>query len=373
MGIESLEQHFEVRILDCTAWLMPQAIRTRGALAIELANLHSIRSLDGLKNILKGSSGGIAIDYVGQFSLKAILLFHYFKKNGFKLVVMDSGAHPFPDGSNIGRFSIHKVVVAIKNSYIQRSWNALLCRVALKILPDQTPDFALVAGTYWMSNNRFNNSPIIIDAHSFDYEMYLQIRSALPSRNFKYAVYLDENIEGHEDNADLGYSELVSERKFFGALNKFFSGFEALSGIPVLVAGYPSRRPDTSQHVFGGREIVYGETAELIRNATIVFAHASTSVSFAVLWRRPIVFLTSDEMNDSWYLPWIEAICSRLNSLIVNIDLGAPRQCDAEEWLKVNQVAYKRYEEIFIKSSESPEISLWSKFMKVTLEEETSK
>src|ERR1035437_7946819 len=97
MGIETLEQHFEVRILDCTAWLMPKALVTRGRSTMRLRNLRFIGSLSELIQELKSSSGGIAIDHVGQFSIKAILLFHFLKAKGFKLVVLDSGAVPPPN------------------------------------------------------------------------------------------------------------------------------------------------------------------------------------------------------------------------------------------------------------------------------------
>ena len=97
MGIEELQRHFEVRILDCTAWLMPKALETRGKSTLALSNLVFIHSLIDLRRELKEVSGGFAVDYVGQFSLRAILLFHYLKKKQFKLVVVDSGAYPLPN------------------------------------------------------------------------------------------------------------------------------------------------------------------------------------------------------------------------------------------------------------------------------------
>jgi len=368
MGVGALEQHFEVRIFDCTAWLMPQAIATRGCSTIRLPNLHLISSLAELKDALEDSSGGIAIDYVGAFSLRAIWLFHCLKKKGIKLVVMDSGAYPLPEERNIVGLSKSKLIYAIKDRYMQRCLNALMRKLFLKILPDQSPDFAFVSGTSWVSDPRFNRASKTIDAHSFDYEKYLQLRTLSSSRGFDYAVYLDENIASHEDNAELGYSAPVSEHRFLRSLTKYFTEFESVSGMPVLVAGYPTERPDARAKIFGDREIIYAETAELIRNAKVVFAHASTAISFAVLWRRPIVFLTSDEMTGSWYHPWIEAPRKILKSPIVNIDSDVPGQCNIAKWQKVDQSAYKYYEDTYIKSQDSPAISLWSIFLDVKSE-----
>lgn len=373
MGVGALQQYFEVRILDCTAWLMPQAIATRGSSTMKLPNMYLISSLSELNGALKDSSGGIAIDYVGAFSLRAIWLFHCLKEKGIKLVVMDSGAYPLPEERNVVGLSKSKLIYAIKDRYIQRSLNAVIRKIALKVLPDQSPDFALVSGTSWMSDPRFNRAAKKIAAHSFDYEKYLQLRSLPSSRGFDYAVYLDENIADHEDNAELGYAAPASERKFLGALTKFFTEFEAVSGMPILVAGYPTEQPGARSKIYGDREIIYAETADLIRNAKVVFAHASTAISFAVLWRRPLVFLTSDEITGSWYYPWIEAPRKILKASIVNINSETPGQCDIDEWQKVDHSAYKRYKDTYIKSQGSPEISLWSIFLKVKLEEATSK
>lgn len=359
MGVAELERNFEVRILDCSPWLMPTTAKTRGGYAMQLPNLRTLASYRELKSALKDSSGGVAIDYVGQFSLRAILLLHYLKQRRFKLVVMDSGAHAFPAERNLTGFSIRKGIYAIKNRYLQRGLNAVIRKLFLRLLPDQSPDFAFVSGTAWMSDGRFTRAKVKIPAHSFDYEKHLQIRNLPPFRGGEYAVYLDENIAGHEDNAELGYPRPVSAAGFFPALADFFSAVEAASGLPVIVAGYPSDQPGPKPSAFGKREVVYGETANLIRGAKLVFAHASTAISFAVLWRRPLVFLTSRELTSSWYFPWIAAPRSILNAPLVDIDSFETAPNLVAAWQDFDRGAYDSYRDTFIKSAGSPECSLW--------------
>jgi hypothetical protein len=359
MGVAELGPHFDLRIFDCSPWLMPQASRMRSASAMQLPNLQTVSSYLELKTLLKDLSGGIAIDYVGQFSLRAVLLLHHLKKRQFKLIVMDSGAHAFPAERNLTGLSIRKWIYAIKNRYLQRGLNAVIRKLFLRLLPDQSPDFAFVSGTAWMSDARFTRAKVKIPAHSFDYEKYLQIRNLPPFRAGEYAVYLDENIAGHEDNAELGYPRPVSAAGFFPALADLFSAVETASGLPVIVAGYPSDQHGPNSSAFGKREVVYGETANLIRGAKLVFAHASTAISFAVLWRRPLVFLTSRELTSSWYFPWIAAPRSILNAPLVDIDSfeAAPKLVAA--WQDFDRVAYDSYRDTFIKSAGSPECSLW--------------
>ena len=105
-----------------------------------------------------------------------------------------------------------------------------------------------------------------------------------------------------------------------------------------------------------------GRTAELIREASLVFAHASTAISFAVLWRKPLVFLTSGEIGASWYQPWIEAPREVLGAPLVDLD-AALRQPVAGA--RADLAAYERYQVTYIKSAASPEKSLWRIIMEV--------
>jgi hypothetical protein len=369
MGIVYLENYFDVKVLDCTAWLMPLAIVTRKSSTANLPIVYSIDSMSTFKLFLNEFSVQFAIDYIGQFSLSAVFLFDHLKKKGVKLIVMDSGAYPSPTVKQGIRFSKSVFFNIFKNGHIKRKLNALLIRIMLKVIPNQLPDVALVVGTSWLSNPRFTLASRKILAHSFDYEKYLQLRVQPPSREFDYAVYIDENISGHEDNVETGYCAPVSEYVFFSALQKYFEKFETLSNVPILVAGYPS---ELRTVLFGNRKLIIGETAELIRNAKIVFAHASTAISFAVLWRRPIVFLSSNEMAQSWYQPWIEAPCKLLQSTLVNIDSMTPSECDIVKLETIDEDAYRQYEETYIKSKGSPEISLWSIFRCVDSDTETT-
>ena len=113
--------------------------------------------------------------------------------------------------------------------------------------------------------------------------------------------------------------------------------------------------------MFGGRRICRGQTAELVRDASVVFAHASTAISFAVLWRKPIVFLTSHGISSGWYQPWIDAPRLLLGAHLLNIDEDFPSR-RVEDWLNFDVAAFVRYEQRFIKSNHAPDISLWHQF-----------
>lgn len=366
MGIEALEQHFDLRILDCTAWLMPAAHLTRGPACLPRANLRAVGSMREFKAALGGARGGYAIDYVGQFSPQAILMFNALKSRGFRLVVLDSGACPAPEATLGRRSTAQKVLDAFRRGGLRQHLNARINRLLLACLPDQRADFALVAGTRWKNDPRFAQARHKIEAHSFDYERYRQINAAGsapdPSLPGRYAVYLDEDIVDHEDNKEMNLASPASAPRFYSALLRLFDRFEAETGMRVVIAGYPSMRRGAGGK-FGARQVVLRRTAELIRDASLVFAHASTAISFAVLWRRPLVFLTSDEIGRSWYQPWIEASRAVLRATMLDIDREPGDVSSLHEGM--DAVAYEKYQATFIKSPRSPDASLWEIFLQV--------
>lgn len=364
MGIQALERHFNLQILDCTAWLMPEAFSTRGTSLLHLENLSSIRSLRDLKSVLADSRGGYAVDYVGQFSPSAVLLFNELKARDVQLIVVDSGAYPSPDLAFGQRTFLQKLIDAVRHGRGMHHFIARFARIMLRLLPDQTPDYALVAGDSWRSDPRFCSARVKVPAHSFDYEKFRVINEAPTFRAENYLIYLDEDIAGHEDNAELGFSDPATAAVYYPALCKFFDEIERLAGMPVVIAGYPTSVPSRRAAHFEGREVIFGKTAELIRNAKIVFAHASTAISFAVLWHRPLVFLTSNEIRQSWYQPWIDAPRAILSA--PSIDIGCkPEKAELEAWGQISRDRYDHYRATFIKARNSADISLWDFFLRI--------
>ncbi|MDQ5880824.1 MAG: hypothetical protein QG616_654, partial [Pseudomonadota bacterium] len=339
MGIESLERIFDVRILDCTEWLMPMAFETRGRASVERANLHRVRSLNDFRQLIDKRRGGFAVDYVGQFSVAAVLLFHALKRNGTRIIIVDSGSYPSPDLALGRRSKIRKLIDSFRHGILLQMFKEKCVRWLLKVLPDQSPDYAFVAGKAWQGDPRFRSAANHIPAHSFDYEIYRACRSSTDVSVEPYAVYLDETIAGHEDNAELGLPEPASAERFYPALRQFFDRFEATTGLPVVIAAYPSANLEACNANFGGRKVLIGRTAELVRDSRFVFAHASTAISYAVLWRKPIGFLTSSEIRNGWYQPWIDAPRILLNAPLFDIDERFP-EIPSDDWFRLEHDAY---------------------------------
>lgn len=364
MGIESLRQRFDLSILDCSSWLMPQTCHSREAPPRICDEVVRISSLSAFRQFVAKLPAGVAIDYVGQFSAQAILMFHVLKSAGFKIAVLDSGAFPLPlEWRSVG-FSWQSIVYAFKSQLFSRALRKLGRVLLLKILPDQRPDMALVAGSSWRTDPRFVGASVKIPAHSFDYEKYRRINADdAPASAPAWALYIDESLPSHEDNSELGYDAPVSFERFSVALKQFFDQFEQESGLTVRIAAYPSARGDAYyKALFGDRDVVFGQTAELVKGAALVFAHASTAISFAVLWRRPLAFLVSEELRNSWYMPWVLAPQSLLQAPLVDIDNELSGRALAHGGLAIDAARYEAYENTYLRSPAASDADLWEIF-----------
>jgi len=196
----------------------------------------------------------------------------------------------------------------------------------------------------------------IVYGHPDDYDVYLQLgRDGVVSGNT--AVFLDNYLAFHPDKLYAGDTSLVTPNRYYGALNDFLNSFELQSGLRVVVAAHPRSRYERLPELFGEREVVRGRTAELVKTAGLVITTFSASVNFAVLFRKPCVFLTTDELEESTYGPYVHQCAGEFGKCAINID--KPVDVDLAEALRVDEVAYARYQHAYIKTEGSEELPGW--------------
>jgi len=358
-----LSEYFDLSILDCTEWLLPDSLKTRTQIHLDLVNLIRIKSASEFKAAL-GGKGGYALDFIGLFSFNAIRVFNILKKNGTQIVVVDSGPFPTLGPTKSTQSLIQKMKVIIRNKLFHRFLYARLLKLYENIVEDMTPDIAMVSGTSWKNNPRFSNAKNLIFAHSFDYETYLKVDLIKRTVDKPYAVYLDENIGFHEDNKEMNLCVPVNGNNFLFKMESFFKEFEKSTGLSVKIAAYPSTDYTLYKNIFTDREVMKHNTAELIKDSQIVFAHASTAVSFAILWQKPILFILDDMMKSSWYFADIESVASAVKCPIINLDVDDDRNYTYSKLELTNFENFASYKDTYIKSKNSGDFANWTTLYK---------
>ena len=149
-------------------------------------------------------------------------------------------------------------------------------------------DIVFYAGT--KQKNRFINTQEKIAIHLNDYDKYLQTKeSDMRIIKGKYCVFLDEDFIGHPDRQMLGW-KTIDPDDFYKKINNFFNCIEISNNCEVVIAASP--KSNYSANPFNGRKIFTHKTHELVKHCEFAIAAASTSISYPVIYKKPLLFFT---------------------------------------------------------------------------------
>lgn len=170
---------------------------------------------------------------------------------------------------------------------------------------------------YWYDKKKSK----IIDVNSFDFENYLLCKNNVRIVENKYCLYLDEYLPFHPD-FDLFNIKTIDSNNFYNVLNRFFDNLEKEYGIDVVIAAHPKAHKYKTHNYFNNRKIIFNETPTLSRDAEFIIAHNSSSINFAVLNKKPVIsILTNDIINKmNTYSIYIKLVSISINSNLIIID-----------------------------------------------------
>jgi hypothetical protein len=198
----------------------------------------------------------------------------------------------------------------------------------------------------------------IVFSHYFDYDIYMKERekSALCDENT--CVFLDTFLPFHPAS---GSTPIIDPEKYFPQLRSFFDFLEEKYKVKIVIAAHPRSDYQARPDYFGGREVVKGKTAELVRNSHIVISHESAAVSFAVLFEKPVIFITNNILKEQSTGGLIDFMALLLGKQPINLDHDFIIDWDKE--MSVNKKAYRDYRNEYIKKDGTEEVPIWQNFV----------
>ena len=183
--------------------------------------------------------------------------------------------------------------------------------------------------------------------HTNDYEKFLDLK--LKPRLDKYAVYLDQHFDENQD-AILTGSPSNKFNNFYKELRRFFLNAENYFNLKkIIIAKHPKRISSILEKNFTNSAIKEKKTAELVANSSFVLAHCSLSISFAVLYKKPIIFLTSKELENTIYHKRILLFAKFFRIPPINI---SQKNENLKDFLSTD-VSYNKYISNYLKHSYS--------------------
>ncbi|MDP2813940.1 MAG: hypothetical protein Q8N92_05775 [Erysipelotrichaceae bacterium] len=316
------------------------------------------------------NKGCIIILNIG-YNLNTFFVFRSISKHKINYCVL--GMVPFPNPHPIQTSFKDRIVSILKKvdalrvkEIIQHLLNIILLNYYF-LFGIAPASIILLGGEKSAGNISYpvNNTTIQLWTHMQDYDIYLQDKTEINAISKKNGVFLDEYLPFHPDFLCMGIGFPISPDNYYPMLCNFFKILENSMKTEIGIAAHPRSDYENLPDYYCGRSIIKGKTAHLVKESSFVLAHMSTSIDFAVLYHKPILFITSDDlqkMNAGKNITglYINAIAMELGKIPINIDHLSG--FNAENEMKINEEAYRNYKNLYIKKQGTPEKPMWEIF-----------
>lgn len=260
----------------------------------------------------------------------------------------------------------------VNNLTLEKVYSSILYRFPKKWFHLKAADFIIFGGTQnselYYKINLCDERTKVEYIHSFDYEIFLDIKDKKPSEKLdKYCVFIDQYLPYHPDRSQDDFC--INANQYYHELKQFFKLIEEILNIKVIVSAHP--RSDYSKHpdVYEDFTLVKGKTAELIKDCEFAFTHFSTAVSYAVLFEKPLFFITNDEIdNFPLKRKYVQLYAAELGTSVLNLSQATEiNSLHLLKTLTLNKACYDSYIEHYIKK-EFKEVNRFDSFWKRFIE-----
>lgn len=181
----------------------------------------------------------------------------------------------------------------------------------------------------------------IIDCHNLDYDFFLENKKNLKKN---IITYIDQDfgnsIDFKMDN--INFEEIknfnLGIKNFLKKLNKIQE---------VVVAGNPRRK--IKKKLFNTKTI-YGQINQLIKKSSLIVTHNSTAAQLAVLYKKPLLYICTNETKKINQLHLSSCIFAKhLGLKVHDIEKISTAQIIKYKKKGINLKKYKKFEEKYIK------------------------
>jgi len=195
-----------------------------------------------------------------------------------------------------------------------------------------------------------------ITSHAYDYVVW--DAAEVHVQPGPYIVFLDQAYPDHPDWVQLWGINPFKREIYYPEIERFLRHLSDCYGMPVLVALHP-RSPSADPKPYQGFQTFRDRTASLVKGAQLVVAHDSTAVSFAVLSRKPLLFVECEERRRLIHLGNRTRTLSQVLGAPVT-DMRGGRVPDLDS-LRVDDSKYVSYETMYIRHSGCNGIPVWDR------------
>ena len=340
--LEQLSQHVEVQVHELIDALTPEfaAAYANQSERPEVKRFCSLK--DWHREFKKVSKDSIVFMHVRPINLQSVLICLKIRLSGSKVVGFSTGGAP--NYASVGNYKESKSVKFLKILF------HFLKRTAFSFI---SPGLVLVGGDEEEKRARrdYSRQASLVFGNSSDYSQTLLSGHDSRSVEFK-SVFIDTGFpEFQRDELLTGDVESVQPSQWYPPLNKFLEFVEKVLGYKTVIAIHPKHVGRDHSEFFGPRPTIGGQTMGLVSSSGLVIATNSTSISYAVAFRKPLVLVTCDAIEKSKQRKKLEIRnCSyETGARIFNIDREYTEQ-ELREALVIDHAKRESYKRKYLTS-----------------------
>lgn len=202
------------------------------------------------------------------------------------------------------------------------------------------------------SNKFFHINTLVYN----DYLSYLKLnQKKIINKENNYFVFIDQMYVDHPDWIISKKNFKINPKEYYNQINIFFNKINRKYDCRIVIALHPRRQKKINELI--NFEQVSNKTISLISNSKGIFTHDSTSLQYAVLFKKPIYFIVNKNISNSKRMKNITFISYLLDRTIVNLDKNLTIAIDKS--YAINEIAYTNFINKYIKSIYALNVNSW--------------
>ena len=359
-GIKNwIKNNWKVKVFDFTSFLFPEFWREIDGdnLSVDFEGLTIFKNINEALLVLNNLKNKIVFVDLLAHSIKENKIRSIARNHGL-LVRLKLGSIP----NVTENYNFLKLLNLTKNPIIfLKKLIFFLKNIPRKIREKRYfPDYLVVGGIKSMIGVNHKNT-LVIKAHNFDYDFFIQENQVKLNKNRNVILFLDEYGPYHPDFTRHGIEPFVTAENYYTIIDLGLDKIAKQLKLNIEIAAYPNSnyRNKRIKHKY---PVIEKRTFELIRDADVVVTHCSTSIQMAVIMKKPIIFITTDEIQNNIfaknYAKNIDNFATILGKKVINLD-SLQKINDFKNYLEVDYNKYEKYIEKYIKMKKTPEKLVW--------------
>jgi hypothetical protein len=223
--------------------------------------------------------------------------------------------------------------------------DSIIFKIKSKFYTYSQPSFMFVSGIKsraWFKYP-FTHLPKEIPCNSADYCCAIDmLKKNITVSNT--CVFIDSAFFSCGDNQRNNMPAECTESEYYDTLKSFFDVIEKMTGLKIIVSAHPKDTISCEKlSLLYGRTCQRGNTVELIAQSQLVVNLYSTAINYAIIFKKPILFVSFKEIIGKRTYYYTKAIADFLEQQVIIINDDKQMKALFPINLSINKDAYSKY------------------------------